>query len=133
MGQHVVHGVVGRLDPGGVPPCRLGGGEVPVPDERHLQSLLAQVQPGRPDRAPGSELLEDHGDDAADGFVGVPQDLTVALAPDQAGGQPAAQLAASCLAPDPAVEPGPQDVQLGLLCGLLRYAEQAAGAPGGPR
>ena len=41
------------------------------------------------------------------------QDLPVGLAPDQPDRQAAAQLAAGGLVPDPAVQPGPQDVQLG--------------------
>jgi hypothetical protein len=96
---------------------------VPVPLQWQLQALLAQVQPDGPDRSAGGELPEDHGDDAADGLVGMLEDLALPVAPDQAGGQPAAQLAAGCLVPDPAVEPGPQDVQLGLGHGAL-HAEQ---------
>jgi hypothetical protein len=53
-----------------------------------------------------------NGDDAGDGLIGVDQDLPVRFSPDQADGQPAAQLAAGGLVPDPAVQPGPQDMQL---------------------
>jgi hypothetical protein len=42
------------------------------------------------------------------------QDLPVGLAPDQPDGQAAAQFTAGGLIPDPAVQPCPQDVQLGL-------------------
>src|SRR5439155_406255 len=61
------------------------------------------------------------------------EDLPVGLAPDQADGQPAAQLAAGGLVPDPPVKPGPQDMELSFLCGLRRYADHAAEAGGGPR
>jgi hypothetical protein len=53
------------------------------------------------------------------------QDLPVGLAPDQADGQAAAQLAAGGLVPDRAVQPGPQDMELTFLCGLRRYADHA--------
>jgi hypothetical protein len=52
------------------------------------------------------------------------EDFPVFLAPDQAGGQGAAQFAAGGLVPDPAVEAGAQDVELAFLCGLLRYADR---------
>jgi hypothetical protein len=51
-------------------------------------------------------------------------DLAVGLAPDQADGQPAAQLAAGGLVLDAALQPGTQDMQLRFLCGHRRYADQ---------
>jgi hypothetical protein len=57
-------------------------------------------------------------------------DLSVGLAPDQADGQAAAQLAAGGLVLDAAFQPGPQDMQLRLLCGPARYADHTAGAVG---
>jgi hypothetical protein len=123
MGQDVVDGVVGRLDPGDLLPRRLSHGEVTVPLQRELQALFAQVQPDAANRAAGGELAEDDGENAADGLVGMLHDLSVAFAPDKAGGQSPAQFAARCLVADPAVEAGAQDVQLGLRHGAF-HAEQ---------
>jgi len=39
-------------------------------------------------------------------------DLPVGLTPDQPDREPAAQLAAGGFVPDPAVQPGPQDMEL---------------------
>jgi len=43
------------------------------------------------------------------------------------------ELAAAGLGQDPAAHPGAQEMQFSFLCGLLRYADQSTGAPGGPR
>jgi hypothetical protein len=51
-------------------------------------------------------------------------DLPVGLAPDQADRQAAAQLAAGGLVLDAAFQPCPQYMQLCLLCGHRRYADQ---------
>ena len=91
--------------------------------QRESQALLAQPQPHPARRPAHREPLEDRGDDAGDGLVGMPADLPVGLAPHQPDRQPAAQLAAGGLVADPAVEPGPQDVQLGLGHGAL-HAQQ---------
>ena len=119
MGQHVVHRVVGRLGPDDV-----GSADVGAWLQRELQALITQPQPGTPHRAADREPVEDRGDDAGDGLVGMQQDLPVALAPDQADGQAAAQLAAGGLVPDPAVQAGPQDMQLGLGHGALHAQQQ---------
>ncbi len=57
----------------------------------------------------------DRGDHAAHRLVGVQQDLTVVVAPDQSDGQPPAQLAEGGLVADPALQACSQDVQLGSL------------------
>src|SRR6266702_1454228 len=107
--QRVVHRVVGRLRP-----RDLAWPAVQVDRllQRPAQALLAQPQPGGPHRPADRELLEHRGDDAGDGLVGVQADLTAGLAPDQPGRQAAAQLAAGGLVLDPALQPGPQHVQL---------------------
>ena len=72
----------------------------------------AQVQPGGAHRPAHLELVEYHADDAGDGLVGMEADLPVVLAPDQADGQAAAELAAGGLVLDAAFEPGPEHVEL---------------------
>ena len=115
VGQDVVHRVVGRVDPDD-----LGGRrDVAILAQRQLQPLVTQPQPYRPHRTTGGELLEDRGEDAADGLVGVFEDLSVGLTPDQPDRQPDAQFAASGLGADAAVEAGPQNVQFGLRHGVL--------------
>jgi hypothetical protein len=73
------------------------------------------------------ELLEDRGDDAGDGLIGVEADLAVGLAPDQADGQAAAQLAAGGLVLDAALQPGPQDMQLRFGHDALHAQDEPAG------
>ena len=105
-----MHRVIGRVDPDDL----VGRRDVATPDQRQLQALVTQPQPHCPHRTTGGELLEDRGDDAADGLVGVFEDLSVGVAPDQPDRQPDAQFAARGLVADAAVEAGPQDVQFGL-------------------
>ena len=107
VGQHVVHRVVGRLGPDDLRSADVGAGL-----QRELQALVAQPQPDPAHRAACRELFEDRGDDTGDGLVGMLEDLPVSLAPDQPDGQAAAQLAAGGLVPDPAVQPGPQHMEL---------------------
>ena len=121
MGQDVVHRVVGRVDPDD-----LGGRrDVAILAQRQPQSLVTQPQPYRPHRTTGGELLEDRGEDAADGLVGVFEDLSVGLTPHQPDRQPDAQFAASGLGADAAVEAGPQNVQFGLRHGPFHAEQQA--------
>lgn len=110
MGQDVVDRVIGRVDPDDP----VGGGEVSAGVQRQFEALIAQPQPHGPHRATGAELLEDGGDHAADGLVGVFEDLSVGFAPDQPDRQSDAQFAACGLVADAAVEAGPQDVQFSL-------------------
>ena len=49
--------------------------------QRQLQTLVTQPQPHPPHRSVRGELLEDRGDDPADGFVGVGEDLPVSFGP----------------------------------------------------
>ena len=119
VGQHVVHRVVGRLGPDD-----LGSADVGAGLQRELQALLAQPQPDPAHRPARREPLEDRGDDAGDGLVGMHQDLPVGLAPDQPDRQAAAQLAAGGLVPDPAVQAGPQDMQLSFGHGALHPQHQ---------
>ncbi|MGB8383542.1 MAG: hypothetical protein WCG47_20215, partial [Dermatophilaceae bacterium] len=118
MGEHVVHGMVGRLHPDDLGAVQVGGRL-----QREPQALVAQPQPDRADRPADGELGEDRGQDAGDGLVGMPADLAVGVPPDQADGQGAEQLAAGGFVADPAVQPRPQDVQLGFAHGAL-HAEQ---------
>ena len=120
VGEHVVHRVVGRLDPGDLA-RRAGRRSVAAGSFR---PLLAQPQPHPAHRPAHGEPLEDRGDDAGDGLVGVPADLAVGLTPHQPDRQAAAQLAAGGLVADPAVEAGAQDVQLGLGHGALHAQQQ---------
>ena len=127
--QGGMHRVVGRRHPGD-----LGVLAAPVGAlQRPAQALIAQPQPHSADRPAHRELLEHRTDHAGDSLIGVESDLPVGFAPDQPDRQPATQVAAGGLAADPAVQAGPQHMEFSLLCGLLRYADQAAGAPGGPR
>ena len=81
MGQHVVHRVVGRLDPGDL---RVAAARSRLALQRPAQALLAQPQPGR--RAPtrtrrtGSKTAAMTPVTASSGCK---QDLPVGLAPDQ--------------------------------------------------
>ena len=111
MGQDVVDRVIGRVDPDDP----VGRRDVSTSDQRQFQALIPQPQPHCPHRTTGGELLEDGSDDAADGLVGVFEDLSVGLTPDQPDRQPDAQFAARGLVAQAAVEAGPQDVQFGLL------------------
>jgi hypothetical protein len=110
--------MVGRLDPDDVGAAQVGGRL-----QRKLQLLLAKPQPHPAHRPGHGEPLEDRGDHAGDRLVGMPADLAVGLTPDQPDRQPATQFAPGGLAADPAVEPGPQDVQFGLRHGAL-HAQQ---------
>ena len=86
VGEDGVDRVIGRVDP-----HDLGGRRhVSVLVQRQLQALVTQPQPHPPHRSAHGELLEDRGDDPADGFVGVGEDLPVGFAPDQPDRQPAA-------------------------------------------
>ncbi len=119
VGQNGVDGVVGRLDPRDLR-ALAGGGGVAVALERQREVLLAQPQPDLAHRADLAEPAERRGDHPGDRLVRVAADLAFPLGPDQADGQRAAQLAARGLVADPAVEPGPQGVQLGLGHGALQ-------------
>jgi hypothetical protein len=61
---------------------------------------------------------------AADGGVGVEDDVPGGVV-DQPDGQRGDELAAAGLGHDPAAQPGPDEVELSLLCGLRRYADHA--------
>jgi hypothetical protein len=71
-----------------------------VADQRERQPVLAQAQPDPAGRAAHREPLEDRGDDAGDGLVGVapdPPGRVVGGVPDQTDRQRAAQFAAGGL------------------------------------
>ena len=106
VGEHVVHRMIGRLDPGDVAAAQIGGRL-----QRELQPVVTQPQPHRAHRAAHREPLEDRGDDAGNRLVGMAADLTVGFAPDQSDRQATAQLAAGGLVTDPAVEAGAQNMQ----------------------
>ena len=85
VGQHVVHGVVGRLDP-----SDLSSMQIRRWGQRPLQALCAQPQPHRAGRSARSELLEHRSDDTPHRLVRMKQDLGGALTPDQPNRQSAA-------------------------------------------
>ena len=122
VGEHVVHGMVGGLDPGEFTAV---AGDVADGLQRQLQALVAQPQPHATHRAGLGETFEDRGEHADNGLVGVQQDLAVGLAPDQPDGQAAAQLAAGGLVADAAVEAGAQGVQLSFADCALEAEEDA--------
>jgi hypothetical protein len=103
--EHAVDLVVGRGDP---PQLTLPAAQ------RELHPLAAHPQPHLPDRSELGEPVEDRSDRAADGLVGIEQDLALLLAPDQPDRQRLPQLPALGLVPDPALQPGAEHVQLGL-------------------
>ena len=78
------------------------------------QALAAEPEPDATRGVELGEAVEDGADRAGDGGIGVEADLAVALAPDQADRQTPPQLAAGRLIANATVEPGAQDVQLGL-------------------
>jgi hypothetical protein len=109
--------VVGGLDPGELAPV---AADVSGGLQGELQVLVAQPQPGPPRGPALGEPGEYRADGPGDRLVGMEQDLTVGLAPDQSDGQAAAQLTAGGLAADPAVQACSQHVQLGLGHGSLQ-------------
>ncbi len=109
VGQRGMHRMICRFHPHDVRGrrCRTGGGL-----QRPLQFLLPQPQPGRADRPARGEPGEHRGDHPGDGLVRVQQDLALVLAPDQPDRQAAPQFPAFGLVAYPAVQPGPQHVEL---------------------
>ena len=106
---------------------RVGGrgpGQLPVPQRRQLQAVLAQPQPHLPGRPGRGEPVEHRGDRAADRLIGVQQDLPGCLAPHQPGRQRDPQLAAGSLVPQPAEHPGAQHLQLRLGHGPLEAQDE---------
>src|SRR5215207_194845 len=91
---------------------------------RELHPLAAHPQPHLADRAELDEPVEDGGDRAAHGLVGIEQDLALLLAPHQPDRQRLAQLPAGGLVADPALKPGAQHVQLGLAHRALQAEQQ---------
>ena len=61
---------------------------------------------------------------AADGGIGVEDDVPGGVV-DQPDRQRGDQLTAAGLGHDPAAQPGPDEMQLGFLCGHRRYADHA--------
>jgi hypothetical protein len=59
----------------------------------------------------------------ADRGIGIEDDVPGGVV-GQADGQRGDQLAAAGLGYDPAAQPGPDEMQLGFLCGHPRYADQ---------
>jgi len=84
---------------------------------------------GRPARGERGEHVPDRGLDLG---IGVDHDIAGVVV-DQPDGQRGAQLAAPGCGPLVGLQPLRHHVQFHLLCGLLRYADQSTGAPGGPR
>src|ERR1019366_3094963 len=78
-------------------------------------------------RGEGGEQVRDG---FADGGVGVGDDMAGGVV-DQPDGQRGDQLAAAGLGQDPAAQPGPDEMQFGLLCGPGRYADPGGGAGAG--
>ena len=103
--EHAVDLVVGR----GYPP------QLALPAaQRELHAFAAHPQPHLPDRSELGEPVEDRSDRAADGLVGIEEDLALVLAPDQPDRQRLAQLPALGLVADPALQPRAEHVQFGL-------------------
>lgn len=122
MGQHAVHGRIGRRHPGDLGDLAR---DVQRPLHRPGHALVFQPQPDRAGRAEHLELGEHRSDQGLHLLVGMVQDLPVSLAVDQADRQATAQLAAGGLAADPAVQPGPQHLQLSLAHDPFHAQEQA--------
>jgi hypothetical protein len=121
--QHAQDGVVAQRLPVGLALARA------------LEVTPGEGQPGAVERlddgggrSGGLERREQAGDGAADGGIGVEDDV-----PGRVVGQPDRQrrdeLAAAGLGQLPAAQPGLDEMELSLLCGLLRYADQSTGAP----
>jgi hypothetical protein len=125
--QHAQDGVVAQRLPVGLSLARA----LEVPPGEGQPGGVERLDDGG-GRSGGLERREQAGDGAADGGVGVEDDV-----PGGVVGQPDRQrrdeLAAAGLGQLPAAQPGLDEMEFSFLCGLLRYAEQAAGAPGGPR
>jgi hypothetical protein len=116
--QDPQHGVVGQ----GLP--------VDLALARALEVPPGEGQPGGPEGLhdcggrPGClEGGEQVFQGAADGGVGVEDDVTGGVV-DQADGQRHDELAAAGLRQLPAAQAGLDEMELGFLCGLLRYADQ---------
>jgi hypothetical protein len=115
--QHAQHDVVLQRFP--VQLAFAGAGAVP-PGEGQPGGV-ERLDAGR--RRPGClELGEQPPQGALDGGVGVEGDVPGGVV-GQPDGQRGDQLAAAGLGDDPAAQPGPDEMELSLLCGLLRYAD----------
>jgi hypothetical protein len=110
--EHAVHLVVGRDRPF----------VLAVREAAHRESdaLPAHPQPHLPDRPQLGEPVEDRLDRAADRLVGIEQDLTLLLAPDQTDRECVAQLAALGLVADSALQATAEHVQLRLAHGAFK-------------
>ena len=114
--EHAVDLMVGRRHP---PQLALPAAQ------RELHALAAHPQPHLAHRAEFGEPVEDRLDRAPDGLVGVEQDLSLLLAPDEPDRQRLAQLPTPSLVADPALQPGAQHVQLRLGHRALQPQQQA--------
>jgi hypothetical protein len=116
VAQDLVDGMVARLDPANL--------RVRVHLQWELVSLVAEPQPHAARRAGLGEAGEDGADRGRDGLVGMQQNLAVGLAPHEAHGQAAAQLATGGLVANAAVETGSEHMQLGLAHRPLQPEQQ---------
>ena len=96
---------------GGRAPADLAGRLGPG---RERQALAAKPEPDAACGAELAEAIENGADGAADGSIGVEANFPRGLAPNEAERQATPQLPTRRLVADAAVEPGAQDVQLGL-------------------
>src|SRR5207302_1296051 len=76
-------------------------------------------------RAEFCESLEDRADRAGDRFIGMKEDFTILVSPNQTNRQAAAQFSASSLVADATVETGANDVQLRFTHRALQTKQQA--------
>ena len=144
VGQRGMHRMVGRFHPDHLRGrrCRTGGWL-----QRPLQFLLPQPQPGRADRPARGEPGEHRGDHPRHRLVGMQQDLALFLAPHQPDRQAPSQFPPLGLVPYPAVQTGPQHMELGFrhrslssqqhpiveqpwMVDAVRVGEQRIGHPG---
>src|SRR6266851_1285780 len=123
IGEHIVDCGVGGPDPADP------GQPVGLQGER--EPLGAEPQPDLAYRAELIETGEDAADRPRDRLVGVQEDLAVLLTVDEADRQTPAQLALGGLVADPALQPGPQHVQLGFRHGPLETEHEAVVEPPG--
>ena len=108
MGQDLVECVVG----GRHPADRTGHARW-LGLQRERQTFGTEPEPDPSCRAEFGEALEDRTDGAGDGFIGMEENFTIPLSPEQTYRQSAPQFSASGLVADAAVETGAEDVQLG--------------------
>src|SRR3990172_3558325 len=115
--QYLVHAGIGGRDP-------LNIGKA-VGLLREDKILGAEPEPYSANRPHLGELIEDALDGAGDCLAGMEEDVAIFFTPDEANGQPPAQLSAGGFIANSSFEPGADDVEFRLRHGTLQAQKEA--------